>query len=114
MTDGLLTNIIQLEKSIQSDIAAEQTRAQRWEERELTQLEREQTQAKKAFAQKQEERMRAEKSELESASQTLLRRSKQFCHHLENIQEDILIQELKEHLQTIVFGGDDDHPHGQS
>jgi glutaredoxin 2 len=114
MTDGLLTNIIQLEKSIQGDIAAELTRAQRWEKRELALLERERTQARKAFAKKQEERMRSEKSQLESEAQTLLRRSKQLCHHLEHIKEDILIQELKKHLQTIVFGGDDDHPHGQS
>lgn len=76
MNDGLLKNIIQLEQSIQADIAAEQRRAKDWEERELSLLEREHDHARKEFAKQQEERMHAGKAQLESESQALLQSSK--------------------------------------
>ena len=41
MADGLLENIIQLEKQIQASVAAEQVRAEQWQERELAALEKE-------------------------------------------------------------------------
>ena len=39
MTDGLLENIIHLEKQIQANVAAEQVRAEEWQKRELAALE---------------------------------------------------------------------------
>ena len=38
MTDGLLDNIIELEKRIQTDVTAEQPRAEEWQDRELATL----------------------------------------------------------------------------
>ena len=38
MTDGLLENIIQLEKKIQADVADEEVRARIWQARELAEL----------------------------------------------------------------------------
>ena len=40
MTDGLLENIIHLEKQIQASVSAEQVRAEQWQERELAALQR--------------------------------------------------------------------------
>lgn len=114
MTDGLLDNIIDLEKRIQAEVAAEQTRAEEWRVRELATLEEESAEARmieeahcRELLAEQEEQLKGEGTALEAAASA-------WCQRLLALDDEILSDVLKRHLAGILPGGDYDHPHGQS
>jgi len=114
MTDGLLNNIIELEKRIQSEVAAEQARAEEWQVRELAGLQSncaetrmtEEARCREALAE-QEVQIKGEGVALEEAASD-------WCQRLSALNDEMLRDILKRHLAAILPGGDYDHPHGQS
>ncbi|MGW8313465.1 MAG: hypothetical protein ACWGOL_09570 [Desulfuromonadales bacterium] len=113
MTDGLLDNIILLEKIIQAEVAREQVRAEDWRALELSALQgslitaqaEENQRCQQQLAEKKEELLR-EQAAVEAASLA-------WCQLLTNLDEATLISVLRRHMATILPGGDHDHPHGQ-
>jgi hypothetical protein len=114
MTDGLLDNIIELEKRIQAEVTAEQTRVEQWRVRELARLEEERAETRKIeeahsreLLAEQEKQLKAEGTALEVAAST-------WCQRLLALNDETLCNVLNRHLSSILPGGDYDHPHGQS
>jgi hypothetical protein len=114
MTDGLLDNIIELEKRIQAEVTAEQTRAEEWQARELNTLESDYSEAKiveearcRGLLAEQEKQFKDEGTALELAAFT-------WCQRLLALNDEVLHDVLKRHLAAILPGGDYDHPYGQS
>jgi len=114
MTDGLLDNIIKLEKRIQAEVTAEQTRAEEWQARELATLLSECAETRtieearcRGLLAEQEEQLKGEGTALEEATSA-------WCQRLLALNAEVLHDVLKQHLAAILPGGDYDHPHGQS
>lgn len=114
MTDGLLDNIIELEKRIQAEVTAEQARAEEWQARELTTLLSDCAEARiteearcRGLLAEQEKRLKGEGIALEVAASA-------WCQRLLALNDEVLHAVLKRHLAAILPGGDYDHPHGQS
>ncbi len=114
MTDGLLNNIIELEKHIQAEVTAEQTRAEEWQVRELATLMSECADARtieearcRGLLAKQEEQLKGEGTALEKAASA-------WCQRLLALNNQVLHDVLKQHMAAILPGGGYDHPHGQS
>ena len=64
MTDGLLENIIHLEKQIQANVAREQVRAGQWQERELATLESSLVEARTAIEEQRKQGLIKRKAQL--------------------------------------------------
>ena len=114
MTDGLLDNIIELEKRIQAEVTAEQTRAEEWQARELATLLNECAEVRmikearcRELLAEQEEQLKGEGIALEEAASA-------WCQRLLALNDEVLHDVLKRHLTAILPGGDYDHPYGQS
>lgn len=114
MTDGLLENIIQLEKHIQSEVTAEQERANEWQQRELTVIESSFATALTAEEERSRQMLAEKKAELQSEGAALEATSSAWCQRLSMLDDATLCDVLKRHLAAILPGGDHDHPHGQS
>jgi hypothetical protein len=114
MTDGLLENIIHLEKRIQVEVAAEQTRAEEWQQRELMTIESAFAAALKAEETRGRQMLAEKKAELQKIGAALEATSSARCKRLLNLDDETLHEALKRHLAAILPGGDHDHPHGQS
>lgn len=113
MSESLLENIIQLEKQLQAELAAEERRSQAWRERELAQLD-----AALAVARRESERgdqaaEEAARMAAHAEGEALLRSAEEWCGRLQALEEDWLRNELVRHLVAILPKEDDDHPHGQ-
>jgi len=113
MTDGLLKNIIQLEKSIQTEVAAEQTRADEWQKRELAALQSSFTEAQATERERCRQRLTEKKTGLLREGAALEADSAAWCQSLSSLDNATLRDLLKRHLAAILPGGDHDHPHGQ-
>ena len=113
MTDGLLENIIQLEKRIQTDVAAEQTRANEWQKRELATLQSSFTDTQAAEKERCQQILTEKKAGLLREGAALEADSADWCQRLSSLDNATLRDVLKRHLAAILPGGDHDHPHGQ-
>jgi hypothetical protein len=114
MTDGLLDNIIELEKRIQAEVTAEKALAEEWQVRELSALQSEGADTRaieearcRGLLAKQEEQLKGEGTALVEAASV-------WCQRLLALNDEVLLDILKRHLAEILPGGDYDHPHGQS
>jgi len=114
MTDGLLENIIQLEKRIQLEVATEQARADEWQQREMDAVENTFAAARDREDKRYQQRLAEKKTELQNDSATLEASSSAWCQRLSKLDDVTLCDVLKQHLAVILPGGDHDHPHGQS
>jgi len=114
MTDGLLENIIHLEKQIQADMAAEQARAGQWQTQELADLESSLTEARTATEGQREQVLVEKKTELLCEGANLEAATTDWCQRLATLDDATLVEVLKRHLAGVLPGGDHDHPHGQS
>jgi hypothetical protein len=114
MTDGLLENIIQLEKRIQSEVTAERERANEWQKRELTVVESSYAAALTAEKERSRQKLAEKKVELQSEAAALDATSTAWCQRLSNLDDANLRDVLKRHLAAILPGGDHDHPYGES
>jgi len=114
MTDGLLENIILLEKQIQASVAEEQVRAEQWQERELAILENSLTEARAATEEQGKQVLNEKKALLLKEGANLETAAKEWCQRLEKLDDSTLEEILKRHLAGVLPGGDHDHPHGQS
>lgn len=113
MTDGLLNNIIQLEKSIQAEVADEQQRATDWQARELAALEAELAAAQAGEEERGRQLLAENKAALQREGAALEEAASAWCERLSKLDETTLHAALKRHLAAILPGGDHDHPHGQ-
>lgn len=114
MTDGLLQSIIQLEKNIQAEAAAEHARAEEWQQRELAAMESTFAAAMTAEKERGRQMLAAKKAELKKKGAALESASSAWCQRLSDLDDATLQDALKQHLTAILPGGDHDHPHGQS
>ena len=113
MTDGLLEEIIALEKQIQAGVSAEQLRAEQWRERELAALESSLVEARTATEEWRQRTLAEKKAELMREGADLEAAAKAWCRSLEKLDDAVLRDVLKRHLADVLPGGDHDHPHGQ-
>lgn len=114
MTDELLENIIQLEKQIQTEVAAERAHAEEWQRRELAQMEKDFSDALKSETELSRQKLVEKKAVLQSEGAALEEMSSAWCRRLLELDEATLRNVLKRRLSVILPGGDHDHPHGQS
>jgi hypothetical protein len=113
MTDGLLENIIQLEERIQTEVTAEQVRADEWQKRELAARQSSFTEAQATEKERCRKILTEKKAELLREGAALEADSSAWCQRLSSLDNTTLRDLLKRHLATILPGGDHDHPHGQ-
>ena len=114
MTDGLLENIIQLERRIQAEIAAEQARAGQWQKSELASIEESLAAASAAEEERSRHMLAQSRIDLQREGAALEATSAAWCQRLSELDDATLRDVLKRHLAAILPGGDHDHPHGQS
>jgi hypothetical protein len=114
MSDGLLNNIIRLEKNIQAEVDNEQKRASEWQARELLALQGAFAAAKAGEEQRFQQRLAEREEELRHEGAAIEAAALTWSQRLEMLSEATLRSVLKRHLATILPGGDYDHPHGQS
>lgn len=114
MTDGLLDNIIELEKDIQAEVSAEQIRAEEWQARELAGLQDDCAKAKANEEVRRRELLADKNVKLREESASLEAVACAWCQRLSKLNDEMLLDVLKRHLAVILPGGDYDHPHGQS
>lgn len=105
MTDGLLENIIQLEKRIQTKVDAEQARACEWQERELAALQNSYTEAQAAEGERCQQILAEKKAELLRECAALEAASSAWCQRLSSLDDATLRDVLKRHLAAILPGG---------
>lgn len=113
MTDGLLENIIQLEKQIQSEVADEQVRAAAWQAREMSAMQDALEKTRLIEEQRRRQSLAEKKAAIEREGAALEAASSAWCQRLADLDETRLRDALKWHLAAILPGGDHDHPHGQ-
>ncbi len=113
MTDGLLKNIIQLEKKIQAEVAAEQARASKWQERELSILESTLKEEISIVENNRRQQIEEQKASLLQQGAAMQEAAENWCQRLSNLDDTTLRGILKQHLAAILPGGDNDHPHGE-
>ena len=113
MTDGLLDNIIQLEKQIQAEIAAERDRAEGWQERELAQLQEGLAAARAEVAAQREASLATAQDALKQEGQRMQTTMAAWCEALQKLDDNVLRARLRAYLAELLPGGDHDHPHGQ-
>lgn len=113
MTDGLLENIILLEKKIQAEVSAEQARACVWQERELAILQSALAAERDHVEVRRKQRLEEKKAELMQQGESMRQAAESWCQRLQTLDDAILCDVLKQHLAAILPGGDDDHPHGE-
>jgi hypothetical protein len=114
MTDGLLDNIIELEKRIQSEVAAEQTRAEEWHVLELTGLQSRCAEGRIIEEARRRDALAEQEVQLKGEGAALEESASDWCQRLLALNDEMLRDVLKRHLAAILPGGDYDHPHGQS
>jgi len=115
MTDGLLENIIHLEKQIQANVVAEQLRAGQWQERELAALEKALAETRARIDEQRKQVLIEKKAQLLREGTAIEAAAKDWCQRLDTLDDGTLEELLKRHLAGVLpAGGDHDHPHGQS
>ena len=114
MTDGLLENIILLEKRIQAEVSVEQARAEAWQERELAALQSSLAAALHAEKERGQQALAGKKAELQREGEALKVAVATWCQRLASLDDKTLSDVLMQHLAGLLPGGDHDHPHGQS
>ncbi len=113
MSDGLLESIIQLEKSIQAEVAKEKVRAEEWQTRELANLETVLTSASEELARNRSQKLARKKRELKREGAKVQTDAETWCKRLESLDDSVLRATLRSYLAVILPEGDHDHPHGK-
>ena len=114
MKDGLLDEIIHLEKRIQAEVAAEETRAAAWRDREIAALGAKTARKRAAEEARLERAMTKVRDKLRREAAALESTAAESCRRLESLDDEALRQVLRKHLPSLLPGGDHDHPHGES
>ena len=114
MTDGLLENIIQLEKQIQAEVAEEQERAKAWQQRELVQLDQKLETERANEEERCHQTLTEQKSAVHQDVEQIKAATDTWCKRLAALDDATLNRVLEHKLAAILPGGDHDHPHGQS
>lgn len=113
MTDRLLATVIELEKTLQEEVRAEEVRAAAWRERELAQLQTDLAAARLEVVRWQEEQAAAAHCAADRAAAELQAAATGRCARLAALPEYFLEKLLKQQLAALLPGVGDDHPHGQ-
>lgn len=114
MTDGLLAEIILLEKELQASLSAEEQRCRAWRDRELAQLDRALDEAREAADGSGQRRIEQARVAAEQEAEELLRRTRLWCRVVDTLSEKTLRDSLRRHLAEVLPEVSDDHPHGES
>ncbi len=113
MKDGLLDEIIHLEKQLQDEVAVEEARAATWRDRELASLAEAKTRADAAEEEHRRQAMATADETARREAEELESRVTALCLRLENLADETLLRVLQRHLPTLLPGSDHDHPHGE-
>jgi dsDNA-specific endonuclease/ATPase MutS2 len=114
MSDRLLANIIELEKTLQEELAQEEAHANAWREREYAALEQELITTRQQLQQREAEQLAAARREAEVAAEHQRLATVAWCERLAELPDSFLREVLHRHLPSILPEAGDDHPHGQS
>lgn len=114
MTDGLLAEIILLEKELQVSLSAEEQRCQGWRDRELAQLDHALEKAREAADGSGQRRIEQARVAAEQEAEALLRRTRRWCKVVDTLSEEVLRDSLRRHLAGVLPEVSHDHPHGES
>ena len=113
MSDRLLTSIIELERSLQGEVASEQARAVAWLERELAMLAAEMKASGQQLLTAEAEQVAAARREAEAAAAQLQQDSAAWCKRLAELPDAVLERVLLRQLPLLMPEAGNDHPHGQ-
>ena len=114
MTDGLLEEIILLEKQIQQQLATEEERVARWRDRELSALDEILNSARQASLNTHDEALESAREDAEEEARRLVAVAEGWSQALLSLDDESLRRVLVKHLAMIIPEVFDDHPHGQS
>lgn len=114
MTDGLLEDIIQWEKQIQQQLAAEEQRVAAWSEQETAALEERLSVARKHAEDDDREALEAAREDARREAEARLKEAEQWCERLQAIDDQTLGEILQRHIEMIMPEAADDHSHGKS
>ena len=114
MTDGLLEEIILLEKQIQQQLATEEERVARWRAGELSALDKLLNSARQATVNSNDEALTSASEEAERKARQLVAAAENWSRSLLSLDDESLRRVLVKHLAMIIPEVSDDHPHGQS
>lgn len=113
MTDRLLATVIELEKTLQEEVRAEEARAAAWQERELAQLATARETVRLELARWRDEQAAAVHRTAEAEAVALRQAAAARCARLTALPDRFLAKLLKQQLDSLLPEVGDDHPHGQ-
>ena len=114
MSDGILKDVLKLEKQIEADLSREQERADAWCSRACRLVDEEmncaQTEGTQTFERQGIEAVRSARRSAAAA----LRRERLWLRRLASLDDDSLLPLLDRQLIRVITGRDDDCPDDQS
>lgn len=113
MSDGLLQEIISLEKELQAELGDEEQRSQAWSDRELSILEAELETARSRCRANDQQMIDQVRSSAETEAEKVVQAAKAWCQKLVQLEEDRLLPVLRCQLMAIFPETNDDRSHGE-
>ena len=114
MSDGLLEEIILLEKQIQQQLELEEQRVARWQEQELASLDVALKRSQQVLARKVAQELEVTAAQAREDGEDLAQSIEQWCQRLKSLDDQFLRELLTSCLSEVLLEAPDDHPHGQS
>jgi len=113
MSDGLLQEIIGLEKELQVELGDEEQRSRAWRDRELRLLEAELEAARSRSRTTDQQMIDLVRSSAEMEAEKVVQEANAWCQKLVQLEEDRLLAVLRCQLMAIFPETDDDRSHGK-
>ena len=114
MTDGLLEDIIQWEKRIQQQLAAEEQRVKAWSCQEMSVLEEGLSTVRKQAERDDRDVLDKAEQDARKEGDAQIKKTEVWCEHLQALDDQVLRKILQRHLEMIMPEVADDHSHGKS
>ncbi|MBW2503677.1 MAG: hypothetical protein JRE16_03805 [Deltaproteobacteria bacterium] len=114
MSDGLLEEIIRLEKQIQQQLIEEERRVEAWQKRELDRLDETLENVHDTTRSLVESKQEAARKQAGIDGQALVAKEEQWCARLKGFDDQVLREALTHVLPLILPEEHDDHSNGQS
>ncbi|PLX73975.1 MAG: hypothetical protein C0614_12300 [Desulfuromonas sp.] len=113
MSDGLLQEIIGLEKELQAELADEERRSLAWRDRELLILEEELEVARSRCCANDQQMIDRVRATAEAEAKSTVEAAKAWCQKVVCLEEDRLLAALRSHLVVVFPETNDDRSHGK-
>jgi len=113
MSDGLLQEIIGLEKDLQAELADEERRSHAWRDRELRILEEKLEEVRSRCCANDQQLIDQVRSRAEVEAESTIEAAKTWCLKLSQLEEDRLLTVLRCHLAAVFPETNDDRSHGK-